>query len=265
MGTEDPDSYYGNAGQRSQDLQNATAKNTDSSWIKDNDLGTGKIIANTDHMRSYAVDVSTISINALTNWGLLTSNYGEIDTKPSLHQANMGPDAQFPEGIQVTQTAGDNYNVFGQFMKDLTTGVTNIGCAARAVADSYSGTDALSSAKINDVRYAFGESQLPGTDVTRPKGLPAKVKGFTADDQSGTSGGDQHQPTEKTTENPDGSTTYSSQQDGKGKDAGHGSGVQVGDTGPTQYQEGPVQRLEDELNGKKGLALPTPYPDDYTE
>lgn len=73
----------------------------------------------------------------------------------------------FPEGVVLAQIITDTHAKFGDFFKDVSSGILCIGDAAGVVSEIYGNSDAENSASLNDVLFAFNDPT-----ATRPADLP---------------------------------------------------------------------------------------------
>jgi len=132
-----------------------SARNTDTTWLDD----FTKVDAKLDGLVDYAKTLSGVAQDLLTHRMRVNSQMTEV-----LQSAFAGG---FPELRFAQVLHGQNLGEFTQYLQKLYDGLDHTANAAKAISDSFRGSDAFASADLNAVLFAFGES-----GATKPSGFP---------------------------------------------------------------------------------------------
>jgi len=132
-----------------------SAQNTDPAWLND----FTKVDAKLDSIVEYSRTVWSIAQDLNTHRTRVSTQMGEL-----LQSAFAGG---FPEIKFAGVLHGQNLAEFAQYLQKLYEGLDHTANAAKAISDSFRGSDAFASADLNAVLFAFGDASLP-----RPAGLP---------------------------------------------------------------------------------------------
>ncbi|MBO3738453.1 hypothetical protein [Actinoplanes flavus] len=135
-----------------------TAKNTRTPWLG----GGPSVDVDLDGLRDYATLMGKQQTDIMSRTGYLAP----LGQMPAA--AFDGDVLGEADAVRARLVA--NAGELTVYLQKLAESVGNIGNAARTVADSYRGGDALSAASLNDVLFAYGDKSVP-----RPAGLPEGV------------------------------------------------------------------------------------------